>query len=243
MPTTPSSVRASFTSSSLNGLMIASIFFISDLLKDRDRERRDMRADALQVRQDVEVDLRRLDGLGEARPQPIEVRLAQVALALPDHRALVEDLLRQSAVVRGEGGDGPLEVLPDDRVELLDLHPARVGEPSSLVELLPRELHQVLVDDVADVLEIPDEGDQRDLFAREVRAHRLATEPGEEELDLPLEEVDLVVTPRDVLQELLVVAREDHRHVAERSEEHTSELQSRGHLVCRLLLEKKKTNT
>src|SRR5207253_3771629 len=30
-------------------------------------------------------------------------------------------------------------------------------------------------------------------------------------------------------------------HVA-RSEEHTSELQSRGHLVCRLLLEKKKRN-
>src|SRR5690625_6621151 len=28
--------------------------------------------------------------------------------------------------------------------------------------------------------------------------------------------------------------------VATRSEEHTSELQSRGHLVCRLLLEKKK---
>src|SRR5687768_18271335 len=30
---------------------------------------------------------------------------------------------------------------------------------------------------------------------------------------------------------------------AERSEEHTSELQSRLHLVCRLLLEKKKRNT
>src|SRR5690625_5932862 len=29
----------------------------------------------------------------------------------------------------------------------------------------------------------------------------------------------------------------------DRSEEHTSELQSRGHLVCRLLLEKKKTKT
>src|SRR5687768_18353987 len=29
-------------------------------------------------------------------------------------------------------------------------------------------------------------------------------------------------------------------HVQERSEEHTSELQSRLHLVCRLLLEKKK---
>src|SRR6266508_4305419 len=30
------------------------------------------------------------------------------------------------------------------------------------------------------------------------------------------------------------------KYVRERSEEHTSELQSRGHLVCRLLLEKKK---
>src|SRR5439155_25134065 len=30
------------------------------------------------------------------------------------------------------------------------------------------------------------------------------------------------------------------RAARERSEEHTSELQSRGHLVCRLLLEKKK---
>src|SRR3989442_7775614 len=30
-------------------------------------------------------------------------------------------------------------------------------------------------------------------------------------------------------------------HLAKRSEEHTSELQSRPHLVCRLLLEKKKT--
>src|SRR5439155_23182601 len=38
----------------------------------------------------------------------------------------------------------------------------------------------------------------------------------------------------------------EHRAVARqliRSEEHTSELQSRGHLVCRLLLEKKKKET
>src|SRR2546429_6987374 len=36
--------------------------------------------------------------------------------------------------------------------------------------------------------------------------------------------------------------RDDHRSRGGRSEEHTSELQSRLHLVCRLLLEKKKTN-
>src|SRR2546422_4180455 len=39
-------------------------------------------------------------------------------------------------------------------------------------------------------------------------------------------------------------ARGHHRQPgAVRSEEHTSELQSRLHLVCRLLLEKKKNNT
>src|SRR3712207_6902845 len=35
--------------------------------------------------------------------------------------------------------------------------------------------------------------------------------------------------------------RDTRRSVAARSEEHTSELQSRQYLVCRLLLEKKKT--
>src|SRR5690554_7790061 len=35
----------------------------------------------------------------------------------------------------------------------------------------------------------------------------------------------------------------DHYTPPRRSEEHTSELQSRPHLVCRLLLEKKKINT
>src|SRR5687768_18253404 len=35
-------------------------------------------------------------------------------------------------------------------------------------------------------------------------------------------------------------AAADPRRTADRSEEHTSELQSRLHLVCRLLLEKKK---
>src|SRR5690625_5801526 len=41
--------------------------------------------------------------------------------------------------------------------------------------------------------------------------------------------------------EAMVFASAFHAPVL-RSEEHTSELQSRGHLVCRLLLEKKKKN-
>src|SRR5690625_1570972 len=44
-----------------------------------------------------------------------------------------------------------------------------------------------------------------------------------------------------LVDELTEVARGGQPLTAdERSEEHTSELQSRGHLVCRLLLEKKK---
>src|SRR5439155_21934684 len=47
------------------------------------------------------------------------------------------------------------------------------------------------------------------------------------------------ILPREPRRRL-AVHRENLETKAVRSEEHTSELQSRGHLVCRLLLEKKK---
>src|SRR3989442_10678129 len=40
----------------------------------------------------------------------------------------------------------------------------------------------------------------------------------------------------------VVIPPKDPHTIGQRSEEHTSELQSRPHLVCRLLLEKKRTN-
>src|SRR2546422_6779496 len=43
-------------------------------------------------------------------------------------------------------------------------------------------------------------------------------------------------------EEILAHSVEETEVLGERSEEHTSELQSRLHLVCRLLLEKKKKN-
>src|SRR2546422_4181599 len=57
--------------------------------------------------------------------------------------------------------------------------------------------------------------------------------------------VDLFLHVRVVFRELDQVAvpeqvRPAVSHLSDRSEEHTSELQSRLHLVCRLLLEKKK---
>src|SRR5439155_17413017 len=47
-------------------------------------------------------------------------------------------------------------------------------------------------------------------------------------------------TEVECIRRVLFLARSARAAVYVRSEEHTSELQSRGHLVCRLLLEKKK---
>ena len=51
------------------------------------------------------------------------------------------------------------------------------------------------------------------------------------------------MTSHDVVQTIRKISgqkRVGHTGTLDRSEEHTSELQSPGHLVCRLLLEKKK---
>src|SRR5690554_7346845 len=54
--------------------------------------------------------------------------------------------------------------------------------------------------------------------------------------------VDAAINKLQQLPDAAITLLEEHPHelTAPRSEEHTSELQSRPHLVCRLLLEKKK---
>src|SRR2546429_1544880 len=61
----------------------------------------------------------------------------------------------------------------------------------------------------------------------------------------PLSRSHVMIQPSETAGENLCQLRTVASHVVDplggRSEEHTSELQSRLHLVCRLLLEKKKT--
>src|SRR2546422_56516 len=78
---------------------------------------------------------------------------------------------------------------------------------------------------------------RKDQLARQVLLVVLQHQGNGADVHAVLEQVALqVLQALEVLVELtrLTVAHED------RSEEHTSELQSRLHLVCRLLLEKKK---
>src|SRR5690625_5599339 len=63
--------------------------------------------------------------------------------------------------------------------------------------------------------------------------------PGPRPSDL-FDGTDALVGPAGQIDAELLRGAEDLL-IALRSEEHTSELQSRGHLVCRLLLEKKKS--
>src|SRR2546430_7197676 len=66
---------------------------------------------------------------------------------------------------------------------------------------------------------------------------------GDPEPDQPIfvlpEQVKMVPSERCIVQ----VCSQRAHHLPLRSEEHTSELQSQSNLVCRLLLEKKKTNS
>src|SRR3712207_7184729 len=75
------------------------------------------------------------------------------------------------------------------------------------------------------------------LFRSEAHEHRAGAQGAAGQLGMSLRPQEIGVHVRRQLQDL----HDRLRRVlaAERSEEHTSELQSRQYLVCRLLLEKK----
>src|SRR3712207_7989612 len=92
----------------------------------------------------------------------------------------------------------------------------------------------------------------RELLDRAVEAERRELFPDPDDM-ARLKEAELDALPEDTAGAVRALkeydwrsaeARQAYEQIQDRSEEHTSELQSRQYLVCRLLLEKKKkTNT
>src|SRR5690625_7017969 len=82
----------------------------------------------------------------------------------------------------------------------------------------------------------------RRITARHIRQLEKA---GIDQMEVPMEYLLGRALAKDVVDEktgeLLLECNTEITLEVLRSEEHTSELQSRGHLVCRLLLEKKNT--
>src|SRR5215510_7329455 len=123
---------------------------------------------------------------------------------------------------------GMLEADADELHEVLRREPDR--EPP------PVDRH---IAEVADA----DAGDAQSMLERIERAERLAERLADAVAGIGTHRgVHADPAPTRIEADRMVRRREHHPFDAvARSEEHTSELQSRGHLVCRLLLEKKKT--
>src|SRR5690554_7272266 len=80
------------------------------------------------------------------------------------------------------------------------------------------------------------------LFPDIIFSEPILTEPEEEKYSYLFRNVLAVVDTEMRPEEVIDKIKQTERAVGRRSEEHTSELQSRPQLVCRLLLEKKKEN-
>ncbi|MHC4100668.1 MAG: hypothetical protein ACYSW1_07340, partial [Planctomycetota bacterium] len=93
-------------------------------------------------------------GLHEALVEPREVAVAQVTLVLIDPFLVTHQLTGQHLVPGRERRLGDHRVLGDLLEEVVELLGALGGELRPQADLLQRQITEVLVDDVADGLEL-----------------------------------------------------------------------------------------
>src|SRR2546422_11640167 len=133
-----------------------------------------------------------------------------------------------SKIYTRRGDDGSTGLFGGPRVRKDDLRVGAYGEVDELNSALGAAREELLEPAQKDLLAIVD-ALQSELFT-------LGSELATPQADKAPREV-----PRIRAEMVARMEKDIDRLAAERSEEHTSELQSRLHLVCRLLLEKKKT--
>ena len=124
-------------------------------------------------------------------------------------RLLSHQAAGQRDVARGEDVQRQPQVLEHAGVESPQLGHALGREGIAVPDLLGGELHQVLVDDVADMLEVRREGQDLDIAPAVLLAEFVARDLDEVELDRLVELVDGVVGRLDRLHRLGIVALQD----------------------------------
>jgi hypothetical protein len=157
------------------------------------------------VGQQIEVDGARLVGLDEALVEPGEVAVPQVALVLIDPLLVTQQLLGEGLVPGRERGLGDHRVLGDFLEEVIELFGPLGRERRAEPDFLERQVADVLVDDVADGLQLGQVSELPHLLVGVVLAGFLPGQPGQEPLDLGVEQIDLVVAHADLAGQLLVV--------------------------------------
>src|SRR2546422_9354249 len=160
------------------------------LAEHRIGDARDERIRALERREQIEVDARRIDRLAEALVESLDVRGAKLALHRVHNRLVADHLFGDLAVARGERSHRELEVLNDLRMEIRDLAPSLRRKDVVAANLLLGELHEVLVDDVADLLESDDHEDEGRLALRLLLGEIVLAKLHEGLLGLVLEPAD-----------------------------------------------------
>src|SRR5687768_8917166 len=132
-------------------------------------------------------------------------------------------------------------VLVGSEVKSLRNGKAQLHESFARIEKGKLILHNAHIDPYEKAAIVYNHKPTRDriLLVHKREIHKLANETKERGTSL----IPLSIYFKDGRAKVeLGVARGKQQHDKRRSEEHTSELQSRLHLVCRLLLEKKKKN-
>src|SRR5690625_809881 len=120
-----------------------------------------------------------------------------------------------------------LENTDEEKDEIINYHNDYIENIDDKLQAVDQHIDTIYSDDVTDE-EAEEAADQLEIIAEKFTAYMSDQDPKSENVQIYHE-------IRFAFVDLLVESIELD---IERSEEHTSELQSRGHLVCRLLLEK-----
>ena len=184
-------------------------------IQDRIGDRGQMRVDPLEVPDDVQMKRAGFDARGLAGAQALQMPLGAPKLHLAKLLLPRQKLGRGLQFLIDEHGQRKTHRLHQPGMHLLQLPKSFFGELQLLSDLLGGELHQVLVDDVADMLEIGGEGDDVDGPLAVLVVQLAARQPGQIELDRLMQGVDDIVRRFDFLPQNVVVVLENAKRVGE----------------------------